>query len=258
MKKNDNSVIRFTDVLFEYEPKKTILENISFDVVSGEFICIVGPNGGGKTTLLKLILGLIKPTSGKIELFNSTPQKMRSRVGYVPQYANYAKGFPVSVLDVVLMGRMNALSWFGGYSKSEKQLAYEALEKADIVSLADKDFSSLSGGQKQRTLIARAIVSKPDILLLDEPTANVDVHGTELFYELFEELNHQYTILIVSHDIGFVSKKVKSVFCVRNTLRIHPVSELTGDTLKKIFGLGVNLIRHDHRCIRGGQDCNHS
>jgi zinc transport system ATP-binding protein len=251
-------IIKFTDVDFAYEDGITVLKDVNLSVASGDFACIVGPNGGGKTTFIKLILGLIKPSRGKIEVFGDKPAAALSSIGYVPQVAKFDSSFPVSVMEVVLMGCLNnSFSW-GRYTKAQKNNAKEALEVVGAADIASKGFCEISGGQRQRVLLARALVSQPKLLLLDEPTANVDVHGTDRLYELFENLNKKFSIMIVSHDIGFVSKKVKSVICIRQTLQIHPTSELTGEVLQKIYGLDVHIIRHDHRCSEEGHSCPHS
>ena len=256
---SDASVIKFENVDFSYDgSEELVLENINLTVDKGDFACVVGPNGGGKTTLLRLILGLNKPLRGNVKIFNESPDKVRHRVGYVPQFSKFDSNFPVSVLDVVLMGCLSKSFWWGSYSKKQIQDAENALETVGLKDFIHRSFADLSGGQKQRALIARAIMSQPELLLLDEPTASVDIHGTEQFYKMFGEMNKNFTILIVSHDIGFVSTQVKSVICVRKTLQIHPVSELTGESLQKMYGLDVHLIRHDHRCSEKGHTCPHS
>lgn len=255
---SEDAAIRFVDVDFGYIPSDKVLQNINLTVAAGDFACVVGPNGGGKTTLLKLILGILKPTSGSVQVFNQKPEKALDRIGYVPQQSKFDSSFPVSVLDVVLMGCLDRNFIWGGYSRQQKEKAHAAIAEVGIDGLADRSFADLSGGQRQRALMARALVSEPQILLLDEPTSNVDIHGTEQFYNMFEQLNKKYTIIMVSHDIGFVSSRVKSVICVRQTLQVHPVSELTGETMKNLYGSGVHVIRHDHRCSEGGHTCPHS
>lgn len=251
-------VVQFSDVNFAYEDGNTVLENINFSLEAGEFACLVGPNGGGKTTLLKLMLGLLKPVSGTIKVLGETPGRRQANIGYVPQFSKFDAGFPVNVLDVVLMGCLQRSFFWGRYSEEQIVMARRAISEVGLQGKEDRGFAGLSGGQKQRALIARALVSEPRLLLLDEPTASVDVHGTEQFYNMFEELNQKFTILMVSHDIGFVSRQVRSVLCVRKTLQIHPVSELTGEALKQMYGLDVHLIRHDHRCSDKGHICPHS
>ncbi len=258
MSSND-SVISFKNVDFSYDGSENlVLENINLEVEPGDFACVVGPNGGGKTTLLRLILGLNKPLRGEVNIFGSVPDKQRHRIGYVPQFSKFDANFPVSVLDVVLMGCLNRSFWWGRYNKQQTDAAIAALESVGLQDFIHRSFADLSGGQKQRALIARAIMSQPDLLLLDEPTASIDIHGTEQFYKMFAEMNKKFTILIVSHDIGFVSTHVKSVICVRRTLQIHPVSELTGESVQHMYGLDVHMIRHDHRCSEKGHTCPHS
>jgi zinc transport system ATP-binding protein len=251
-------VVRFSEVNFAYEDGITVLENINFSLETGEFACIVGPNGGGKTTLLKLILGLLKPISGSISVLGKSPGNAQAKIGYVPQFSKFDAAFPVKVLDVVLMGCLQHSFFWGRYSEDQIAKARSALAAVGLPGKEEQGFASLSGGQKQRALIARALVSDPHLILLDEPTASVDVAGTEQFYNMFEELNQRFTILMVSHDVGFISGRVKSVLCVRKTLQIHPVSELTGEALQNIYGVDVKLIRHDHRCSEKGHICPHS
>jgi len=255
---NEESVLKFNNVNFAYEADRTILENINFEIPRGDFACIVGPNGGGKTTILKLILGLIKPVNGSVEVFGKKPDEIREKVGYVPQFSKFDSGFPVSVLDVVLMGCLSKNFWWGRYSKKQRAMALTALDSVGLGGFEHSGFADLSGGQRQRAMIARAIMGEPELLLLDEPTASVDVKGTEQLYNMFAEMNKKFTIIIVSHDIGFVSAHVKTVVCVRKTLQIHPVSELTGESLQKLYGPEVNIVRHDHRCSEKGHVCHHS
>lgn len=253
-----DNVIQLKDVNFAYEDGALVLENINLAIERGDFACVVGPNGGGKTTLFKLLLGLLQPNSGSIEVLYGSPIQQRAKIGYVPQFSKFDAGFPVSVLDVVLMGCLDRSFFWGRYSSQQIDNAQQSLADVGLKGLENKGFADLSGGQKQRALIARALVSEPELLLLDEPTASVDIHGTEQFYSMFEEMNKRFTIVMVSHDIGFVSRRVKSVICVRKTLQIHPVSELTGETLQSIYGLDVHIIRHDHRCTEKGHVCPHS
>jgi len=255
---NPAPVVRFSDVNFAYEDGITVLENINFSLEAGDYACIVGPNGGGKTTLLKLILGLLKPVSGSISVLGKPPGHAQAQIGYVPQFSKFDAGFPVKVLDVVLMGCLRRSFFWGRYSDEQVEKARQSLAAVGLPGKEDRAFAGLSGGQKQRALIARAMVSEPRLILLDEPTASVDVAGTEQFYKMFEELNQRFTILMVSHDVGFISSHVKSVLCVRKTLQIHPVSELTGEALQNIYGVDVGIIRHDHRCSDKGHICPHS
>jgi zinc transport system ATP-binding protein len=215
------TIVSFKDVSFSYREKLPVLENVNLNISKYESACIVGPNGGGKTTLLNLILGLLKPDKGKIEIFGGSPEEARRKIGYMPQYTQFDSLFPVSVMEVV----------------------------AD---LADRSFSTLSGGQKQRALIARALTCEPELLLLDEPTANIDPAVQENFYEIVAELNKSMAVLLVSHDLGIVSQKIESVICVNREVHIHPSSELNGRLIQELYGHDINIIRHDHRCTEQG------
>ncbi len=226
-----------------------ILEQVSLTVKRGEFASIVGPNGGGKTTLIKLILGLLQPGSGTIHVLGQSPEKARTDMGYMPQYAHLDMNFPASVMDVVLMGRLR--KWLFKYGSADRKLALEALDRVDLTGFHNRGYHELSGGQKQRVLIARALCSQPRILLLDEPTANVDHETEENLFHILKELNRDMTILLVSHDLGFVSQYVKSVICVNRQVLIHPTSHIEGSMIKDIYNRDLKMVRHDHRCSEG-------
>jgi zinc transport system ATP-binding protein len=247
----EQAVITVEKVSFSYNDLP-VLEDVTLTVHERDFISIVGPNAGGKTTLLKLILGLLKPTSGTIRVFGQPPGKVRSRIGYMPQHASLDPLFPVSVLDVVLMGRLGNGKDLGFYRRADKEAAADALRNVELYGIRNCSFSDLSGGQRQRVLIARALVSDPELLLLDEPTANVDaVVETEL-YEILNKLNEKMTVALVTHDLGFVSRYVKSVACVNRRVVVHPTSEITGEMINEIYGCDVHMVRHDHRCSEEG------
>ncbi len=250
MMKKNNAII-FENVCFAYK-KNIILENVILSIKKGEFASIVGPNGGGKTTLLKLILGLIKPDSGNILVLGNLPGQARERVGYMPQYAYLDMNFPATVKDVVLMGRLSKKRFW--FSKDDRIKAIEAIEEMRMTAYINKGFNELSGGQKQRVLIARALCSNPEILLLDEPTASVDNETEEALFSILEKLNKRMTILIVSHDLGFVSKYVKSVICVNRRVVIHPTSLINGAMIKDIYRSDLKMVRHDHRCSDKGHN----
>ncbi len=241
--------IKLKDVSFAYK-QRNILEDVNLVVEEGEFASIVGPNGGGKTTLLKLILGLIRPDRGEIRIFGLPPGQARHRIGYMPQYAHLDMDFPATVMDVVLMGRLDKRSlWF---SRQDRIEAGSAIEEVGMTAFVHTEFNELSGGQKQRILIARALCSRPDILLLDEPTANVDVKTEENLFTILQKLNAKMTILLVSHDLGFVSKYVRSVICVNRQVLIHPTSSMDGALIKDIYHGDLKMVRHDHRCSPEG------
>ena len=242
--------IEINNLAFSYD-KVPVLVDVNLKVERGEFATIVGPNGGGKTTLLKLLLGILKPVQGKIAVLGSVPEKARLKVGYMPQHADLDPQFPITVMDVVLLGRLGRR--FGGrYSKEDRQLAWKALEEVQLESRARTPFSRLSGGQKQRALIARALCCNPQMLLLDEPTANIDPEVEENLLTILQELNQRMTILLVSHDMGFVSRVVKSVICVNRRVLIHPTSRVDGTLIKDVYGDDYCMVRHDHRCSETG------
>lgn len=246
---SNTAAIRLEGVSFSYGPTP-VLSDVSFTVQRGEFASIVGPNGGGKTTLLKLLLGLEKPKSGSISVLGATPTQARRRIGYMPQHLRFDPLFPVSVRDVVLMGRLAPGRFW--YSREDKRLAAEALAQVGLEDRQDLSFADLSGGQRQRALIARALAVQPEILLLDEPTAMVDVAAADNLVTRLREINKRCTIVVVSHDLGFVSQIVDSVVCVNRTVAHHPTSSLTGDTVKELYGTDVRMIHHDHRCTEHG------
>lgn len=204
---NDSSpslpVIEIDEVSFSY-PNTPILNRVSFRVNLGEFIGMIGPNGGGKTTLLKLILGFLKPSSGTVKVFGERVggrPDILNRLAYVPQSVRFDREFPISVEEVVLSGLLSQLPWFGRFTEAHRQAAKEALDEMGLSSLAGNAFGTLSGGQAQRALIARALVSKPRLLLLDEPTASVDIQAESDIYAILNQLKGKMTILMVTHDL---------------------------------------------------------
>ncbi len=256
MTEHPETVISFEHVDFGYN-SEPLLQDVNLNIHNGEMIGIVGPNGGGKTTLLRLILGLLKPDRGKILVFGESPARASHLLGYVPQHMQFDNRFPVSVLDVVLMG-LAGKAGLGPFSRKRKTAAEEALETVDLSGYRKKPFAELSGGQRQRVLIARALVSSPDMLLFDEPTANVDTSAGEKLYEILDRLNQSMTILVVSHDIGFVNHHISSVVCVNHRVQVHPTSELAGQNIIDLYGNDMALIRHDHRCSGEGHSCSSS
>ncbi len=239
-------VIDIKNLSFSYS-KETILTDVNLTVNHGEFISIVGPNGGGKTALLKLMLGILKPDKGRILIFGQQPKKARLNIGYMPQHTNLDIKFPITVMEATLMGRISG-SLTGRYKKKDIQIAKDTLAKLNLQDFHNRSFGELSGGQRQRVLIARALCCKPQMLLLDEPTANIDPEVEESLFEILKELNKKMTIILVSHDIGFVSQVVKSVICVNRKVAVHPTSKLNGNIIKDIYGGDLRMVRHDHRC----------
>jgi zinc transport system ATP-binding protein len=243
--------IEFDGVSFWYRPGVPVLTDASFRVDKGSTVCVIGPNGGGKTTLLYLALGLLRPGSGTVRVLGTAPESARKQIGYMPQHADFDDNFPVSVREVVLMGRLrNGL--FCRYGRADRDAAAGALEEMGVADLARRPFAALSGGQRQRVLIARALASHPQLLLLDEPTAYVDPAFAEQFYEIVRRLKERLTVVMVSHDLGVVSEGVDSVICVNRRVRVHPTSDLTGEVIQALYGSPHSLVRHDHCCSERG------
>jgi zinc transport system ATP-binding protein len=238
------AIISFQGVDFSYN-SDPILKDVNMEIHPGEFVSIIGPNGGGKTSLLLLALGMLRPNRGTVQVFGRAPERERSRLGYVPQFTRFDPLFPVTVYDVVQMGRLGRF-WTGPYRKEDREAALAALQQVGLGELRRRSFAELSGGQRQRVLIARALATEPEILLLDEPTANVDRLATDKLYELLVDLNQRLTVVLVSHDLGIVSRFVSSVVCVNKTVLTHPVSELTGEMIRDLYGGEIALVRHDH------------
>lgn len=237
-------VICFEGVSFSYG-RSLVVEDADFDIYKGESVCVVGPNGGGKSTLLKLMLGLLQPERGTVRLLGDTPKRSRGRVGYVPQHIDFDPLFPVSVLDVVLMGRLTRRS-LGFRSRQDLEHAIGALEKMGLAERAQASFATLSGGQRQSVLIARALAAEAEVLLLDEPTAHVDVAVEERLMENLKALHHDLTVITVSHDLAFVSRSVPKVLCVNRCVHMHPTTELTDERLRQLYGFEVRMVQHDH------------
>ncbi|MGL1891080.1 MAG: ABC transporter ATP-binding protein [Spirochaetaceae bacterium] len=233
--------IRVENVNFRYKDD-LVIKNAHFHIEKGSFICFVGPNGGGKSTLAKLILGLLKPSKGYITIFGQTPLKARGDVGYVPQYSNFDLDFPINVMDVVLMGRLKKGRLF--YTAKDKSAALNALKDVDLVGFEKRHFSELSGGQRQRVLIARAVVSNPKVLILDEPTSNIDKITENRLYELLFRFNESMTIILISHDLTFVTENVQKVICVNKEVKIHPTGKIEIESMDTLFGRPVKIVNH--------------
>jgi zinc transport system ATP-binding protein len=238
-------LVSFQNVSFSYGGTP-VLDDVNFSIQERSFISIVGPNAGGKTTLLKLMLGLLKPSRGTIEIFGRLPEKARPRIGYMPQYVQFDPTFPVTVLDVVLMGRLGNGVHFGPYGKTDRAIAIEALHKLEMDKARNRPFMALSGGQRQRVLIARALTAEPELLLLDEPTANVDMAVETELFELLHTMSATITVVVVSHDLGFVSQYVQSVVCVNHRVMVHPTTAVTGEVISALYGADVCMVRHNH------------
>lgn len=221
-----------------------VLENVTFSVARGEFLGLVGPNAGGKSTLLKLILGLLEPMAGRLRVLGQPPGKARKRLGYVPQYPAFARDFPITVTDAVLMGRLGTRPVIWAYNAQDRAAVEKSLHEVEAGDLGRRPLSTLSGGQLQRVLLARALVSDPEILILDEPTANIDHRVEGEIFELLAGLNERMTILVVSHDIAFISGFVSRVACLNRTLVCHPTGAIEGQVIRDLYGESVRGILH--------------
>lgn len=206
----------------------SVIEDVTLSVAPGEFVALIGPNGGGKTTLLKLMLGLLKPQKGNIKMLGERPEKASHHIGYVSQDIYLNLNFPITVLDVVLMGKLAPGTRWVGRPAHHRNDAMAALEQMGMAGHAAARIGALSGGQRQRVFIARALVSRPQLLLLDEPTASIDTKGQADFFNLLHQLNQQVTIVMVSHDLLAISSHVNSVACVNRGLHAHRSAELGG------------------------------
>ena len=236
-------IIKIRNLNFSYD-KQVVLEGINLDYSSDEFLAIIGPNGGGKSTLLKLILGLLKPQSGEIKLFGKEPSEVSKFIGYVPQNFLSNQSFPMMVLEVVLMGLIDK-KIFGFYSQAEKQMALAALEKVGMKEFASARIGELSGGQRQRVYIARALCANAKVLVLDEPTASIDTKGQAEIYEILKKINASGVgVVLVSHDLNIVLNYATKIAYVSKNLHIHKTHE---DTAKREF-IEHLAKSHSHFC----------
>lgn len=235
---------------------QTILSNISLEIFRSEYIAIIGPNGGGKTTLVRMLLGLEKPTSGEVKIYGKKLSSFREwhKIGYVPQRASQIDAsFPATVLDIVKMGRVSQKKIFGKLDANDIKLVDDAMAKMDIVDLKEKMIGTLSGGQRQRVMIARALASKPEILILDEPNTGVDVASQKNFYALLRELNKKegITIVFITHDIGVIADDIARLFTINQKAVIcnNPKQALSCEEMSELYGIDAHLLhvhKHEH------------
>ena len=246
----NNPIIEVSHVYFSFNGTP-ILNDVSLNIREKEFVAFIGPNGGGKTTLIKLLLGILKPDRGTIRIMGKPPAKAAHRIGYVPQDVNFNRSFPISVMDVVLMGRLQFHRWTR-LSKEDRMAAKKALENLEMLEFQNRKIDDLSGGQRERVFIARALATDPDILFLDEPTANIDSQGRTDLYALLKELNKTKTIFVVSHDTMVLSSYVTSVACVNKNLHYHDDAEITEEMMEMGYHCPVELIAHGipHRILK--------
>ncbi|OFZ25776.1 MAG: hypothetical protein A2381_03395 [Bdellovibrionales bacterium RIFOXYB1_FULL_37_110] len=241
-----NIIIEVDKLNFTYEHlDKNVLENISFKICENEFVGIIGPNGGGKTTLVKILLGLLSPQSGSVQIFGTKPGKNPHKIAYLPQHLVFDPQIPITVEEVVLMGCLGH-RFIGLYTQKDHQNAIEAMTKMNVIEYQNAFFSSLSGGQKQRVLIARALTCRPKILILDEPSAGIDTHHEQILLDLLKKLNAEMSIIMVSHEYQFVSSLVDYVICINKDSHIHYPNEINEKNFQEIISKKYQYIAHDH------------
>jgi len=226
---------------YDHEP---VLEDINLSVKELDFIGLIGPNGSGKTTFFKVLLGLLKPMHGEVRILGMSVQKGRRYIGYVPQSVEFDHAFPISVWEVVLLGRLGKRRLFQPYTAKDQTIVAKALRDVEMLHLRDRAIGELSGGQRKRVYIARALATEPRILLLDEPLAGIDPHAGSHIYELLKQLNRHLTILLISHDIGAIATCVKTVGCLNRRLFYHGEKQITPEMLNTVYNCPIDLIAH--------------
>ncbi|MCG8572422.1 MAG: metal ABC transporter ATP-binding protein [Spirochaetes bacterium] len=249
-----NGKIIVNNLSFSYGDN-CVLKDINFSINENQIITIIGPNGGGKTTLLRLIAGLIVPDKGEVFINGMCPKCKYGHIGYVPQHSHFDNKYPITVFEVVLSGLIKPI---GFYSKKDKLKAEAMIEYVGLESVRNNSFNNLSGGQSQRMLIARALVADADILLLDEPTSNIDSTNEKGLEDFLKNISKKMTILIVTHDTGFVSEITDRVFCINKYMVEHPIDSNLDEIISASYGIKTKVVRHDqvissandHICVR--------
>ncbi|MEN8147411.1 MAG: metal ABC transporter ATP-binding protein [Campylobacterota bacterium] len=247
-----SSLFEVKNLFYEVGGQK-ILTNISLNILPGDYCAIIGPNGGGKTTLIRLLLGLEKPTKGAIKLFGQELGHFKRwhKIGYVPQRASHLdQNFPATVVEVVKMGRVAKQGLFKRLTQEDKEAITEAMIKMDVADIQEKLIGELSGGQRQRVMIARALASKPEVLILDEPNTGVDVVSQQRFYKLLKELNQNenMTIVFITHDIGVIADDIGRLFTVNQNLLTcnNPKEAISCEDMSALYGIDAHLIHNHH------------
>jgi zinc transport system ATP-binding protein len=250
--KQNNNVLEIKNLSFQYS--QNVLDEVDMSIPKGAFLGLVGPNGSGKSTLLKCILGLLKPTSGEIYLFGQRQEEFQDwyKIGYVSQKANsFNTGFPATVKEVVTTGLVSKLGLFKRLKNRDNQKVVEAIKAVGMEAFINRNIGELSGGQQQRVFIARALVSEPELLILDEPTVGVDTYNVQNFYNMLGKLNKEknITLLLVTHDIGTITDKVSHIACLNRHLHFHGRTEefeQQQENLSEFYGHHVHVLTHDH------------
>jgi zinc transport system ATP-binding protein len=244
------ALVEVRDVTFGYG-REVVLDHVSLTIEAHDFLAVIGPNGGGKTTLLKAILGLVRPWSGEVAFHLPSGSDPRGRLGYVPQFSTFDRDFPLRIAEMVLMGRLGRRSILRPYSREDRAAAGRAIERLGLGGVARSHASEVSGGQLQRALIARALVSEPEVLFLDEPTASIDAESRETLRELLEDLNRSIPIVVVTHDVTSLAPMVKRIACINRKLFYHGGPELSLEVMEEVYGCPVELVTHGvpHRVL---------
>ncbi len=251
-----NPIVELSHVSFGYPPHHIpVLDDVSLRIEPRDFLGIIGPNGGGKSTLLKIILGLLKPQWGSVTVFGQPPAHVRSQIGYVPQHAHIDSSVPASVLDVVLMGRLSRSPWGVAFGRVHTEAAMYALRQVEADDLAKRPIATLSGGQRQRVLIARALAGDAKLLLLDEPTAGVDPNMERGLTNLLHRLNETLPIVLVSHDISFVSTHLKRIACLNRKCTCHEAHEVSPELIAHAYHDHVRPMQHADQCPLSDPGC---
>ncbi len=243
--------VELHEVSFAYNGTE-VLRQVTLTVRPGEFLAVIGPNGGGKTTLLKIILGLLRPSEGTVTVLGTDPVSARAQIGYVPQRSAHERDFPISVWDTVLMGRLGRRAFRLSYHSDDEDAAREALRAVEMLDYQDRQIGRLSEGQRQRVFVARALAGRPRLLLMDEPTASVDVVMQAGIYQLLQKIKHDLTIVLVTHDIGVIASYVDKIACLGGEMFYHDSKEIGQKDLEKMYDCPVELIAHGvpHRVVR--------
>ncbi len=255
--------VELLNLSFSYGGEK-VLDSVSFGVEKGDFLAIIGPNGGGKSTLLKLMMGVLEPESGEVKLFGKPPRESGVTIGYVPQETGHNLDFPITVMDVVLMGVLRKRGRLRRFDEHLRRKALEALECVDMHRFVKRRVSELSGGERQRMLIARALCGDPDILMLDEPTASIDFGGQREIFELLEELNEKMTVIVVSHDMSMVMGYAKHAAYVNKKVVMHTIDSHTRYQIKRQLAgheghyCGAEFWRDMGKNIECNEECRHA
>lgn len=240
----NKAIIELKEISFTFGTE-SVLENINLALKEKDFLGIIGPNGGGKTTLLKIILGLLKPDKGTIRVFGKSPEEGRKSIGYLPQHFSFDYDFPITVLEVVLMARLGKKGIWKKYSEADIKICLESLKKVGMEELKNRQMGSLSIGQTQRVFIARALATEPQLLLLDEPVSNLDPKWQASFHQLLEELNKNMAIVMVTHDVGVIVAHINKIACVNRRLYYHGSTKEGIKEISKMYQCPVELIGND-------------